>query len=375
MHRTGRTRQIAMGVGLVLLGLALGRALPRPSQPPAPSRPVEEAGAVAAAATQDTPDPRSSLVYVGFNNLTNESAEGADAARLLLRYLDTGDTAPVRTALTLYRALVERENFGAEYPTLQWLCEYILADDATRTTLEADPDGRRLLSVFWGEGREHLRTYLEQKYLIAPVADEDQHRFLDEVARFNSPYRARWERSERILELLDVKPGMQVADVGAGPGFFTWRLAPLVGATGKVFAVETNPQHLEWLRSVARQEGLTQVVVTPTEGRFPDLPDGSLDRILLVSTYQSIYLSFRDARREAWLQAMTRALKDDGFIVISENEAAVPPGVVPYRGILVSRALIRGQLLAWGFRLRHEESAIPQKYLLVLDKPAATSPG
>ena len=363
MNARNLAAAVAGGVLMFGLGVLFGRSGRDPAPAPAASGPARSP----AHGSFSEADPRDSLVFAPFNSLTNESPAGVAAARLLLRYLDGGEREPLEQALASYRALAEQENFGGEYSTLQWFCEYSLADEDQRAALLENPDGRRFVAFFAGDQWIGFREYLRGKYGMGRFQPE-QLRWVDELVRFNSPYRAQWEHTDRILELLAVEPGMTVADVGAGAGFFSFRLAQAVGQEGRVLAVETNQRHLDYLHRIQREEGLTSLEPVHTDGAFPTVPPASLDRVLLVSTYQAIYLYDREDERTGWLDAMKVALKPDGLVVVSENEPVVPPGVVPYRGTSVSRPLIEGQLLAHGFELVEADQAVPQRYLLVLRK-------
>ncbi len=372
MQATRIATLLAVGLALLGVGFALGRGSAGHWREPTPHTDAPlaapQAGSPAAQALARG-EPADSLVYLPFDSLTNESPEGIAAARLLVEFLDRGDRSAAERALAAYERLHAVENFGGEYPTLQWFCEYALADEAVRATLLEDADGRRFVELFGANDWTLFRRYLLAKYGLASMKPS-QLRYLDELVRFNSPYRARWERTERVLELLALEPGMHVADVGAGGGYFSFRMAASVGPAGVVHAVETNRMHLEYLGFVAATEGLDNLRITPTDGSFPDLPAGSLDRVFLCSTYQAIYLSFREDERRAWIAALLRSLAPGGLVVVSENEPVVDPEVVPYRGISVSRPLIEGQLMAHGLELVREEQLVPQRYLLVMRKAA-----
>ena len=369
------------------LGFLVGRQCAPGGGPSASTQPVPSAVERLPAVQQSSPAPlesppvtstastpsagaktAESLVYFPFESLFNESPEGIAAASLLLRWLNTGDSAAAQESLVTYRALSERENFGGEYTTLQWLCEYILADEQGRLIMLENDDGRRFVEFFGAHSWGPLRDYLTGKYGLGRT-NPDFLRFLDEIVRFNSPYRDVWEKTPRLMELLDLQPGMQVADIGAGAGYFSFRFAQELGPDGRVHAVEINTRHLDYLQQVATSEGLTNLTVVPTDGAFPDLPEGSMDRIFLCSAYQAVYLSYRQAERDAWVGSLLRALAPDGLLVISENEPVVQSGVVPYRGISVSQPLIEGQLLSYGLELVLEEQLVPQRYVLVMRKP------
>ncbi len=372
---------LLVGLSALGIGFALGRAgseRPAPgaaAEAPSPVHaPVEERGAAALALAQA--DPGDSLVFYPFMNLSKPSEQAVATGGLLILGLQ-GDRARLEEALETYRRLELEENFGGEYPTLRWICEYELASPEQRRTMLTNPDGRRLVELFGRDDWALLREYLDAKYGLSPM-DRDRQWYLDEIVRFNSPYRAEWEHTDRVLELLDLQPGAHVVDVGAGAGFYSYRFAERVGDEGQVYALEMNELHLQYIREVAAREGLQRLAAIPTDGAFPALDDGTLDRIFLCATYQTLYLSLRAPEREAWLAAALRALKPGGLLVVAENEPVLPDDVVPFGGISVSRPLLEAQLLAHGFELVQAEYVVPQRYVLVLRKPlqaGTTTPG
>jgi ubiquinone/menaquinone biosynthesis C-methylase UbiE len=360
-----------LGAGFALGHWVGGSADPAPAPAPAPGTALE-LPAVAASPSKALEalgrvNPQDSLVYYPFLDLVEPSQGAFAVAQDLLGYLDSGDRALLEQARTNLVQLQEVENWGGEYATLQWFCEYALADASGQAALLANDDGRRFAELFGGDDWALLREYLHSKY--RPRLQEfGRQWYLDEIIRFNSPYRERWERSDRVLEAMALEPGMQVADIGSGPGFYSFRFADRVGSAGRVYAVEMNTLHLDYVSFVAASEGLDQIVVTPTEGAFPQVEDGSLDRVFLCAAYQTLYLAIRSEERSAWITAMKRALAPDGLLVVSENEPQPDPGVVPFAGISLSQPLLEAQLVAWGFELVSTEHFVDQRYTMVLRK-------
>jgi predicted O-methyltransferase YrrM len=366
----GRARVVVLALSAValagtsfLLGRWLERSTDEACQPTPMLSPAQSALLAA--------DPRDSLAIAPYIPLLNESPEGRDAARLLLRYLDSGDSASLQKAQQLYEAFESAGDYHDEYPALRWFCAWSLADEQHRDAMLEDPEGRRFVEFFSSRDWSRLRSYLLGKYGLTPEPPEDL-RWLDELVRFNSPGRAARERTDRVMSLLALEPGMTVADIGAGLGFFTYRLAHAVGPEGRVLAVEMTPFHLDYLLQVTAAEALDNVEVIPTDGAFPDVAPASLDRVLLSSSYQGLYLYTPSEEREAWFAALREALAPEGLVVVSENEPIVPPGSPTCRGTAVSRPLVEAQILSHGFELLAAENNVPQRYVLVLRK-AATS--
>jgi len=105
------------------------------------------------------------------------------------------------------------------------------------------------------------------------------------VSTFERDGREIFDRRYDILAAMEVRPGMTVADVGAGTGFFTLMLARAVGPTGKVYAVDISQPFLDAIAERARAAGLNNVVTVLSDQRDVKLPAGQLDRIYIGDTY------------------------------------------------------------------------------------------
>jgi ubiquinone/menaquinone biosynthesis C-methylase UbiE len=129
------------------------------------------------------------------------------------------------------------------------------------------------------------------------------------------PERVKEEEPAKLLAALAVKPGMVVADVGAGSGYHTFRLAPLVGPKGKVIASDIQPEMLELIREKAKAEKITNVETVRGTEDDPKLPAGGVDLILLVDVYHEFAKPFEMAEK------MADALKPGGRLVFVEFKA------------------------------------------------------
>jgi ubiquinone/menaquinone biosynthesis C-methylase UbiE len=126
------------------------------------------------------------------------------------------------------------------------------------------------------------------------------------------PERLEEERSDKLLKALAIKPGMVVADIGAGSGYYTFPLAGLVGSKGKVLAVDIQPEMLDILRTRAKARGIRNVEMVLGTETDPKLPPGSVDLILLVDVYHEFSHPWEMTRE------MVKALKPGGKIVFVE---------------------------------------------------------
>jgi ubiquinone/menaquinone biosynthesis C-methylase UbiE len=124
--------------------------------------------------------------------------------------------------------------------------------------------------------------------------------------------RERWQRVDDILSALKIAEGSTVADIGAGGGFFTVRLARVVGPSGRVYAVDITREVLTGLRKRVSDEGLQNVEVIHGEPDDPKLPAGSLDAALIVNAYHEM------PAHEPMLAHVRKALKPQGRLVLVE---------------------------------------------------------
>jgi ubiquinone/menaquinone biosynthesis C-methylase UbiE len=151
-----------------------------------------------------------------------------------------------------------------------------------------------------------------------------------EIAQVMSFHGAQWleraervdeERPELVLAALELRPGMTVADIGAGTGYYSWRMAQRVGASGTVYAVDIQPEMIKLLERQMSRRGAANVKPVLGELTDPGLPPGSIDLALMVDVYHEFEYPYE------MLTAIVRALKPGGRLVFVEfrgGDAAVP---------------------------------------------------
>ena len=131
------------------------------------------------------------------------------------------------------------------------------------------------------------------------------------VAQEQQVKRDDWQRVEDVFREMGIAPGAHVADLGAGGGYFTTRLAKAVGAQGRVYAVDVNPVSLRELRE-ALPKDLTNIEIVRADEDDPKLPAGQLDAVLVVNAYHEF------AEYAAVLARVREALKPGGRLVLIE---------------------------------------------------------
>jgi FkbM family methyltransferase len=169
--------------------------------------------------------------------------------------------------------------------------------------------------------------------------------------------REREEDCRTLLDQLDIKPGQTACDVGCGNGFYTLKLARLVGPQGKVYAVDVQPEMLRMLRTRARKENLANIVPVFGSAVDPKLPEGAIDLVLLVDVYHEF------SHPEQMLAAIRKSLKPDGRVALAEFRAEDPN--VPIKPLhKMSKEQIMKEFPANGFRLVDAFDDLPWQHLM-----------
>jgi ubiquinone/menaquinone biosynthesis C-methylase UbiE len=141
-----------------------------------------------------------------------------------------------------------------------------------------------------------------------PVAPITSSSYSDEDARDSAG------EFETVTNLAEINPGMSVADIGAGEGYYTVRLSPIVGRGGRILAQDIVPKTLETLGRRIQRERLDNVALKLGKPNDPDLPDASFDRVLLIHMYHEI------ERPSEFLWNLRDSLKRDGKIIVVDAD-------------------------------------------------------
>jgi precorrin-6B methylase 2 len=166
------------------------------------------------------------------------------------------------------------------------------------------------------------------------------------------------EQPDEALDALDIKPGMVVADVGAGVGYITTKLARRVGPSGKVYATDVQPEMLERLRENLERSQITNVETVLSSQTDPKLPAGKLDLILMIDVYHEL------AQPQRMLRAMRGALKPDGRLVLVEYRKEDP--TLPVRPEhKMSVAEVKTEVEAEAYRLDQVLRILPRQNIFV----------
>lgn len=177
------------------------------------------------------------------------------------------------------------------------------------------------------------------------------------------PEREMEEQPEKALTLLKLQPGMVIADMGAGSGYFTRRMAKRVAPGGKVYAVDIQPKMIELLKRNMAKDQITNfepVLGTETD---PKLPAASIDLILMVDVYHEL------SQPQLMLRKFREALKPDGRLVLLEYRKEDPEVPIRFEHKM-SVQEVKAELEAEGlFRFDKLFNELPRQHLLVF-RPA-----
>jgi cyclopropane fatty-acyl-phospholipid synthase-like methyltransferase len=197
--------------------------------------------------------------------------------------------------------------------------------------------------------------------LAAPAAQEHGRLFPPtDLGLLESPDRAAWQKPDQIMDALKIADGARVADIGAGAGWFTIRLADRVGPRGVVYAQDIQREMVAGIKRRVGREGLQNVETRlGTEADF-NLPMHALDAVLVVDTYQEV----AETDRVAFLRRLAATLKPGGRIgIVNYKPGNGGPG--PEAERRMDSAVVEAYAAAAGLRVI-DRANLPYQYLLVL---------
>lgn len=190
----------------------------------------------------------------------------------------------------------------------------------------------------------------------------------EDLGVLEGPDRDAWQMPDAVMDALGIADGSAVADVGAGGGWFTVRLARRVGPNGVVYAQDVQAPMLEAIRRRVERERLQNVRPVRGEPDDPRLPRSSVDVVLIVDAYHEF------ANAPALLRGLAAALKPGGRLgVVNFTRQGGGPGPVTEERVEEERVIREAE--AAGLRLARRETFLPFQYFLIFGKatPASTS--
>ncbi|WP_242040350.1 class I SAM-dependent methyltransferase [Anabaena subtropica] len=192
-----------------------------------------------------------------------------------------------------------------------------------------------------------------------------------EIAKFMGHTGAGWlerpsreaeEQPSKIINALNLRPDDVVADIGAGTGYMTWQIAPLLTA-GKVLAVDIQPEMLEILEYLKQEKNITNVESVLATPSNPHLPPASIDLALMVDAYHEFEYP------QEVMQGIVQALKPGGRAVLVEYRGE-NPFIMIKRLHKMTQKQVRQEMADVGLIWRETKNLLPQQHLMIFEKPA-----
>jgi len=185
------------------------------------------------------------------------------------------------------------------------------------------------------------------------------HRFenADEWSKvFDEPSRDAWQKPDEVVTLVAAAPGMTVADLGAGTGYFLARLSKAVGPTGKVLGLDVEPDMVRFMTERAAKEKLGNVEARTVKVDDPGLAAQSVDRILVVDTWHHV------EQRDRYVPWLARALRPGGTVLVVDFTMEAQHGP-PVKHRIAPEQVAR-ELEAAGLSPTIVSEALPDQYVV-----------
>ncbi len=175
------------------------------------------------------------------------------------------------------------------------------------------------------------------------------------------PSREVSEQPQQVVDALELKPMDVVADIGAGTGYFSFRISPRV-PEGKVLAVDIQPEMIDIINFLKQENNITNVEPVLGSVTDPNLPDESVNLALMVDAYHEF-----EYPKEV-MEGVVRALKPGGRVVLVEYRRENP--FIPIKALhKMTQNQVRKEMKAVGLRWLETKSFLPQQHLMVFEKP------
>lgn len=206
--------------------------------------------------------------------------------------------------------------------------------------------------------QEHDPNGIGKFYMGREIAHVMGHQGADWLER---PEREEEEQPKKLVNLLKLKPGMNVADIGAGTGYITFPMAKKIGPDGKAYAVDIQPEMIDLLRQRMKKRKVTNIEPIQGTEKDPKLPESSIDLIIMVDVYHEFSFPFE------MTEGMVKALKPGGRLVFVEYRLEDPN--VPIKLVhKMSEAQVIAEMKPHPLRWVGTIGNLPRQHVIIFEK-------
>lgn len=195
-----------------------------------------------------------------------------------------------------------------------------------------------------------------------PKSMEEMHRLHKDskayIALLDDPARDAYQKPHEVIMSLGIREGETIADIGAGSGYFAFRLSHHVGSGGRVYAVDINPDMILHMNRRIRDMGVKNLVTVLSPPDDPLLADKSVDRFFICETWHHI------ENQPQYLASIKKMLKPGGQVIMIDFQKKDLP-IGPPNEMKIAREDLLRQMQANGFNLVKEHTFLPYHYFLV----------
>jgi ubiquinone/menaquinone biosynthesis C-methylase UbiE len=179
---------------------------------------------------------------------------------------------------------------------------------------------------------------------------------IHKIPSLDSPDRDKWQQPERVLEAFGVKEGDIVADIGAGSGYFTFRLADKVGSSGKVYAVDIQQEMLDYIKKKTEKGGINNIILVKSTETGSNLPPACCNKILVADCYLEL------SSPVELMKNLRNALKPGGEIAVIDKNMGAEGPPLEWR-VPMEEAI--GQMEEAGYKLMKTYDFLEYQYFLI----------
>lgn len=322
-------------------------------------------------------DP-SSLVRVGMDPHPTDSTDISLAYTLLgaIDHNNLDSIAYVRDAW--HQKSVCNTTKDKAYSSLAYILTRYLSQDTVRNF---NSENEKLLTddlyhYFSDNDFEHLKKYLTLKYELNNYRPRsvkefiEQRTFYEDFLMFNDPNRNYWDFTHDVLEILPIKQGDIIADIGCGFGYNAIRLKDKVGERGIIYATDTEKNYIDYLGQFLSKHNISGIVPINSTANDISVTD-TLDMVFMSSLYHIIYTWSREDERKAFLSSIKSRLKEGGYFVIVDN---INRHGDELNNCHVNPLLVEVQLGYWGFKPYLTKELSDQRYVSVFVNDSTYTP-